>query len=158
MTLPRPYLTPREIAPPSHREWAAQEIDKGAEWNEIFEKWTTFVGAFFRVAKKRLYDNSDFTELDLRFHRHGAATLICDGEALVVNGGTLVQEEIIDAEEMRLRIEIIDRSLAKLTRALHQWHGAIEDQADIPESFKSGIRDLEQGKVVDFDKAIKDKP
>lgn len=148
----------REVAPPFHRAWLAAQDDKLAAFEEFFASWLKGLSTFEETARCRLYENQEFHPLDLRHHRAALGELIADGEALALESFKLLNEDLVDQPHVDAHVKLIDQHLAKLTARLHQWHGALEDQADVPESFKSGIRDLEEGKVVDFDKAIKEKP
>ena len=59
-----------------------------------------------------------------------------------------------DVEATRSFVVVIDKKTSELRKRLHAWHGDLQSQGDIPEDFKKGVRDIEQGKVVDLDTAL----
>jgi hypothetical protein len=86
------------------------------------------------------------------------AALIADGESLALDVYYLACEGAVDQESSNHHTLLIDQHLDKLMKRLHEWHGAVEDQADIPESFKQGVRDIAEGKVVEMEQALNEKP
>jgi len=129
----------REMFPPSHREWLDAQGDGVAQIEEAFAKWLQAVSKFEAIAERKVYNNSECEETDLRFHRGGLAALISDGERIAIEESVFLAQGMIDADHFKAHVGVIDQHLAKLTKRLHEWHGALEDQADVPQSFKDGV-------------------
>ena len=51
-------------------------------------------------------------------------------------------------------IATIDGLVPDLVERLHMWHGPIDSQRDIPESFKRGVKDIDENRVVDMEHAL----
>lgn len=111
--------------------------------------------------KKYVYENPDITDMDLRQHRAGLYLILSTGEELAVDFLGFNKEAGQATPPIPLiqkYILLIDQKLDELRQTLHQWHGDLESQTDIPESFKQAVRDFETGKVVDMETALKGAP
>ena len=51
-------------------------------------------------------------------------------------------------------IASIDGFVPDLVERLHAWHGTLESQQDIPDSFKRGVKNIDEGNFVDMDLAL----
>ena len=52
------------------------------------------------------------------------------------------------------QIATIDGLVPDLVERLHQWHGSIDSQRDIPDSFKRGVKDIDENRVMDMEHAL----
>jgi hypothetical protein len=135
----------REVHPPSHREWLAQQGDKAQLFEDQFVHWQHELSEFDRVAKFRLYENQSFTELDLISHRRCIHSLLAAGEGLTLDLYGLLAENLLDREAAEGRMGLIQEHIQKLMECLLKWHTSIEDQEDVPESLKESFRQVEAG-------------
>jgi len=102
------------------------------------------------IYKERVYDNPDISDVDLRMHRLTLNGLLHDGENLALIN-LVLGDQLKQQEEYRQRANEIDAKKADLFKTLIMWHGPIEAQTDIPESFKQAMREVEAGTLEDDD-------
>jgi len=148
----------REVAPPSHRAWLKAAHDKVAQFEESFAEWLQALSRFEDSARSRLYKNDAPHPLDLRYHRALLAELIANGENLAIEAFGLLEKALVDEEHVTQHVGLIDQRLVQLTARMHQWHGTLLDQSDVPQSFKDGVKDIAEGKIVEIEKALHDTP
>lgn len=140
----------RETASASFRAWKGSQEDKASEFEMAFAEWIEELPEFDSVAKERLYENHDFTSFDLRWHRLLLGKLIASGEHLAIDSFELVQKGFLSAGEQENRLRLIDEHLHKLTKRMHDWHGAPEDQSDIPAELHQSFLEARAGDVLPF--------
>jgi len=146
MTLPR---FAREIAPQSHTRWLVQHEDEGELLQAMFADWLKEVANDQKLFKEYVYENKNLTDLDLRQHRARLCGLISRGEFLAfafIEWAAKTQA----LEQVKSHIGIVDQKLKELFEALFAWHGDLQSQPDIPESFKRAAQEAERGNIVDF--------
>lgn len=140
----------RGLTPASSQSWVVPKEDPATELTRAIGAWFTELGNSEALFRKHVYDNDNFNEGDRRQHCGRLCALIADGQALAVEITLLAQES--DAiNEVRPIIEAIDQKLKKLIAELFEWHGSLENQHDVPESFKQSAREVNGGKIVDLD-------
>lgn len=142
----------REVAPPSHLAWREAQEDKYAQLEARYSEWLKSLSEMEEVFKKRVYGNENFNDADARQHRYHLCGLMAGGEGLAFDFLALK-----DGEDVQSYVTLLDQKLDVLRSTLHAWHGAVSDQNDIPESFKKGTAEIDEGKVVNMDEALSDK-
>ena len=151
--MPRSALNPhRETTAQARRPWLAQQDDPYTMLQGRFQKWMATAAEFEELFKKHVYENPDFDQGDARQHRQFLSYLMWTGEDLA---GDFEALEKADAANF---VNLIDQKLDEYRKTLHAWHGPIESQSDLPESFKQGIGDYQRGKVVDMHVALNETP
>lgn len=157
-TLTLQRTNPREIFPPSHRRWIEQQADEIQNLQRRFTVWLDFLADFSGLVTRHVFENPNMTDSDLRQHRAGLYNLLYLGEELALDFGEASKKGLIDAMEFANFLGLIEKNLKRLSEELHAWHGKLENQGDIPESFIQGIKDIDEGRVVDLDKALNEVP
>jgi len=112
--------------------------------------WIKNISSVDPAFKHRVYENEDMQGFDIRHHRAGLLALLADGELLAIQFlayGFRSQR----TEDAQAHVDFIDRKLKELFNTLIAWHGPLSAQADVPESFKQAVREVEQGKIVNAD-------
>jgi hypothetical protein len=140
----------REIAPKSHRLWQTQNEDIASSLQSLFTSWFSDVSESEANFKKFVYENSELHQMDLRQHRILLHSLLRDGEelAFLYLNYAYTSNKLEDVKPI---IAVIENKLKELFDVLLSWHGDLSIQKDIPESFKTGIQDIKEGKILDFD-------
>ena len=147
-----PARSSREVSPPSHRVWLEDQGDKYAQSENRYSAWLKALAEAEELFKKHVYENENLTDGDARQHRYRLCDLMAGGEELAFDFLALQ-----DGTDVQSYVTLIDQKLDVLRRTLHAWHGPIKDQNDIPESFKKGTADIDEGKVVSMDEALSEK-
>jgi hypothetical protein len=153
-SLPMPAMPPgkiyREAAPVSNRLWLRSQDEGAAALEAQLGVWIQRVSENQELFLKHVYDNPDLSELDLRQHRARLVTMVSEGEWLA-----LAHIEWADSlsreEEIQTAIKLIDQKNQELLKVLFQWHGQLENQPDIPDSFKQAVKENAEGKIAELD-------
>jgi hypothetical protein len=140
----------REMFPQSHRTWLVEKQTQEEALQTGFTGWMEDVSKNEKLFREHVYENKDLVELDIRQHRGRLLALLADGEALSLAfyawGETSGKIDHVVAY-----VNLLDQKLKELFTALWEWHGPVEAQSDIPESFKQAAKEAEAGKIVDLD-------
>jgi hypothetical protein len=134
----------REAAPPGHRRWAAEQKDKFSQLEERFQQWLAAIQYCEDLFQKHVYGNPNPSQLDFRQHRGTLFELIGEGEAIATDYCVLREENV------EQYVALIDSKNEQLFRVLLQWHMLPNFQDEVPESFKQGMRDAADGKLMTF--------
>jgi hypothetical protein len=153
-TLERKASPQREIGP-SFRAWKDDTEDKFSRLVREYEDWLSTLAEGEALFKKHVYDNPEAEQYDYRQHRAKLYFFLAEGEGLALE---FLSASSSDEAKALNYVTLIDQKLDGLRAVLNAWHGALEDQKDIPESFKQGIRDFEAGRVVDMERALSEPP
>jgi hypothetical protein len=148
-------LSPREIYPKSHRVWIEEQQGVYSKLEVAYSAWISSLAVAEDLFKKNVYENQDFTDSDARQHRHCLCNLMATGEKLAFD---FLAHGEKDGRDVQNYVGLIDGKVDAMRRTLHLWHGQVDDQNDIPDSFKKGMQDIEKGKVVDMERALTDAP
>ncbi|HXC34774.1 MAG TPA: hypothetical protein VNV43_02810 [Candidatus Acidoferrales bacterium] len=133
----------------AHEEWI-QDEDLGTSLKRRFGEWLKDLSESEVLFKKHVYDNEDLKASDMRQHRIRICTLIAEGEKLALDLLILANET--NSESLvKTFVESIDETIKKLLNEFVAWHGKLDDQPDIPESFKKAAQESESGKLEDLD-------
>jgi len=147
------YLIGTDDPPPNY--WVAStQPDEVALLKEEFNFWLQGVSKNEKLFEQNVYKNPNLTGLDLHQHRARLYTLLARGEGLIVKFYAFAQANKIDPSGY---YKVIEENLNSLTKTFNDWHGDLESQEDIPQSFKDAIRDLNNGKVVPLDDILEEK-
>jgi hypothetical protein len=145
----------REIPPKTHRVWLEEQEDEYSKLEKSYCVWLSQLAIAEDLFKRNVYENQEFTDSDARQHRYGLCKLMASGEKLAFD--FLVHGEKEDAP-IGDYVASLDQKLGGLRRTLHLWHGPVEDQKDVPESFKNGMQEVADGKVVEMERAFTERP
>lgn len=129
--------------------WHETKQDEYTLLEHQFARWLEGIAVAERAFKEHVYDNKELTDFDLRQHRQILYYSLWAGEKLAVDLLALDQPNKIGATQKY--VILIDEKLTELRETLHSWHGAIEHQADIPQSFKDAIQELNRGELEPMD-------
>jgi hypothetical protein len=147
-----PFFVPkREYAPPGYTGWAREAVDLFAMYNEGFDAWLSDLKKEQALFKTHVYENNDLTDTDLRQHREHLCGLLSVGESLALAFMRLGQEQSDKAKDVVPYVNLIDQKLKELFSVLFAWHGPLQCQSDVPDSFKQSVSEAESGKLVDLD-------
>ena len=134
----------REIVPTG---WAMEEQkDPSQIAKDHFALWTKSIAMNAELFKKHVYENENLGELDLRQHRARLHAMIAFGENLAFDFLQLKDPRATEAH-----VPFIDTQLAQLRGTLEEWHGPIESDPNIPETFKQATREVLAGQLEDFE-------
>jgi len=150
-------LQHREIAPPSHRRWATLAQGEISALEERFREWGALIDKDEEMFQRNVYDSQQAWDADFRQHRMHLCGLMAAGEELALDFLMFIEKNR-PAEEATAFLKIIDQKLAALRLTFFQWHGPLEGQADIPQEFIEGMRDIQSGKVFDLEEALTQPP
>ena len=142
-----------EVFPQSHRIWLEEREDGCSVLEKRLISWFEDLSSSEELFKKHVYENPEMDEGDLRQHRVRIYSLMAQGEAIAFEFQCLGL-----SEDTKNHIAVTTQKLRGLWDTLHAWHGSIEEQEDVPDSFKRGLADIEAGKVVDLERALTEKP
>ncbi|MBI4028096.1 MAG: hypothetical protein HY360_24140 [Verrucomicrobia bacterium] len=151
-----PATFKREMAPPSVQAWMDWQQDASLVLEHKITAWLKMTTNLKRISKELVYDAEELLDINLRCHRRFHGQMIAEGEALAIE--LLEGSASLEADKRAMYLPLIDQKLSDLVKALHQWHGKLEDQKDVPDSFLKGVRDIEEGKVVDMEQALSEPP
>jgi hypothetical protein len=133
---------------------AAWKVERGPDpekWLSMqLASWLKDVAESEEVFRQHVYENKDVTQMDFRQHRASLFAFLSDGENLAI-GYTLWAEATKKEKEALAAVNLLDEKLAVLRNILWKWHGPLEAQSDVPESFKQGAKEADEGKIVDLD-------
>ena len=76
---------------------------------------------------------------------------LSDGEILAGINYILWAEATKKEKEALAAVNLLDEKLAVLRNILWKWHGPLEAQSDVSDSFKQGAKEADEGKIVDLD-------
>lgn len=156
MSLPPTKVSPlarfrREMAPPSHVVWQTQNDDDATALQERLGQWLQGIAKAEALFKNHVYENPDVDASDFIQHRIILYQLLLDGEWLALSYldfAFRTQKK----EEVQPTLRLVEQKTNALFNELVSWHGDLASQPDIPESFKNSVREVEEGKILDFDK------
>jgi hypothetical protein len=142
--------TKREYAPAQPKGWVVAEEDPLSALTRELGEWIQELSQNDVLFKKYVYENENYTNSDTRQHRARICRLIAVGETLAL-GILILGQKSGNLDEVKPTVQLIDQKIKKLLDELMTWHGSLEVQSDIPESFKQAAREVEQGQIEDLD-------
>jgi hypothetical protein len=145
----------REFPFPGHQVWVREEADAIVALEGRYAQWLASLAEIEGMFKQHVYESEEPAETDFRQHRQFLYTHLAIGEELAVD---FLTTEGAEAERARPYVELIDQKLDALRAVLHAWHGDLEAQNDLPDSFKQGLRDLAEGRTVEMESALRNPP
>ena len=137
--------------------WRATEEDQFTVLERRFADWINRTSTGEDIFKKHVYDNPKMNFLDLRQHRSGLYGLLAEGEELAVDFIVLKAKDHPKQTEIDNFVIVVDQKLNELRKVLYAWHGDLDDQDDIPQSFKDAIHELERGETEPLDDILEEK-
>lgn len=144
-----PALSTRIRRGATPRGWVEQE-DPGTILQRELGDWFKELSESEGLFKKHVYANDEINDSDIRQHRCRLAELIAAGETLALNF-LIVAEATKTKKEVMPIVEAIDQKVKDLYSRLFEYHGPIESQPDVPESFKQASREVNAGKLEEMD-------
>ena len=133
----------------STQGWREKDVEQ-INLDSLYAAWIEQIDRIEGMFKQHIYENPKADQFDYRQHRLLLYSLLFAGENLAM---TLLRlEKLIPIGHY---IERVDAKLVELYDTLQSWHGKLEDQSDVPESFKQAIRELENGQIEPFDDAVR---
>jgi hypothetical protein len=136
--------------------WPEEEVvDELTKAKSDFSLWLNAIAKNEALFERYVYKNPNLTDVDLHNHRSILFAMLSYGERLIVAFYKLGAAKTIDPSNY---FKLIQQNLDALLEAFNAWHGPLEAQDDIPEDFKEGMRDIAEGKIVDLDTALNEKP
>jgi hypothetical protein len=104
-----------------------------------------------KLFKAHVYNNQNLSKYDLRQHRGRLCCAISVGENLALSFCEMGPSLGMSPEDIKTTVALIDQHVDKLAATLFTWHGPLNGQSDIPESFKQAAKEASEGKIVDLD-------
>jgi hypothetical protein len=140
------------------RLWAEPiQPDEFLLLQERFADWIKSIGECETQFKKHVYENPNMSLLDVRQHRVVLYALLNEGEDTAVDFLFLkVQKDHPKKKEIDNFVKLVDQKLDELRKVLHAWHGKLEHQEDVPQSFKDAIAEFERGELEPFDDILEE--
>lgn len=136
--------------------WESQEDSPEVQLQRDFAEWLAMVVLHESLFKQRVYENTNANEMDYRQHRMRISGLISDGEDIAIRI-LLLSAKGANVSELAQIAELVDKKLNGFMSVLLEWHGPLESK-DIPESFKRGVSDIADGRIVELNQALSDVP
>lgn len=147
-------LTPsRETAPPSFQRWIVERADQFAQCEERFRHWLECIAESEDAFRKHVYENPKVKQVDFRQHRQGLFWLLSVGENIATDFQLLGEQD-----RSGHYIGLIDVKCEELFHTLLEWHMPVNFKDQVPDSFKRGMQDIADGKVVPMEKALNERP
>jgi hypothetical protein len=131
--------------------WGSEDEDPQQKLKREFAEWLNNIAASERVFKSRVYENADLNENDIRQHRCRVCALISMGEYLAIAFTMMAGKNPESASETKPIVAVIDQEVAKFFHRLISWHGPLDIQADVPDSFKQAAKEAKEDKIVNLD-------
>jgi hypothetical protein len=128
--------------------WVSQKPDIWTLLQNSLSEWLADITVKQEMFKRFVYENEDLHDTDLRQHRLFLFELLCHGEALALD--YMMHAEAGPKEAIEATMRLIEERKKELFRVLLEWHGPPDIQTDLPDSFKQAMREVEEGKIVDF--------
>ena len=119
-----------------HGEFASLEKDFGA--------WVAEIQGNEELFRKHVYENDHPSQLDFRQHRASLSVAIARGESLAL---LFLSSE---GEGAPHYVDLIDEKITALRAVLHEWHGEIQGDANLPESLREGLKEAEEGRGLEI--------
>ena len=138
-------LRTREVSPPSHRGWLQEREDEYAALERCYSEWNSDVTKIEELLLKHVHNNDNLNDADLRQHRFQLCRLMFSGEQLAF--GFLCLDGDNDVKSY---VNLIDGKVIALRKEFIEWHTPSGYQDPVPESFKSGMKEAEEGKLLEF--------
>lgn len=147
-------------APPRNgpAEPATLGAPKRGRFTLLEQRYAEWIGCMQNAEldfKRFVYENQNLGETDFRQHRQLLYGFLAMGEEIAVD---FLMLEGVAEERVLPYIALADQKLNSLRGVLHAWHGPIEEQKDLPASFKKGVRDLAEGRIVPMEVALREAP
>jgi hypothetical protein len=101
--------------------------------------------------RRFVYENHDLLESDLRQHRIALHGLMHDGEQILFNYAKHISQSG-DSQKVEPFMKLAEQKIKELFGVLIAWHGDLHSQTDVPEAFKTSIKQVAEGNIVDFKK------
>ena len=141
------------------RVWREKEEDEHTLLQRRLAAWIEEIAELEKLFKKLVYENKDLKSFDLRMHRVCLYYLLWSGEALAAEFLRFQAESKKEKDDGSLEtsLRFIDSKLDELRETLHAWHGNLDVQIDIPQSFKDAIHELDRGELEPLDDILKGK-
>jgi hypothetical protein len=147
------FVSHSESAPAAHRSWVQEDAAVLEALQRQLARWIENVAANVELFEKNVYGNPEANDSDFRQHRFLLYRMLADGEEIAL--GFL---DVHDHPDSQSCVKLIDQKLGELSQVLFSWHGPLEAQSDIPESFKQGMKDLAAGHLIPMERALTENP
>ena len=144
------YFPNREYAPPGRTLWVRPTMDQFTICTGAFQQWLSDIEKEQALFKINVYENNNLTESDLRQHREHLCGLLSIGESVALAFMSVGQQPD-KAKDVIPYINMIDQKLKELFSVLFAWHGPLQGQSDVPESFKQAVAEADAGNLVELD-------
>ena len=135
----------REIAPPGHLVWVQKKDDEYSKLEQFYADWIRDVAATEELFAKHIRGNSDLNDADLRQHRFALCHLMAAGERLAFNFLCLDGKK-----DVKSYVNLIDEKVTALRKEFIDWHTPEGYQDSVPDSFKDGMKEAAEGKLLEF--------
>ena len=116
--------------------------------NQFFVTWLGALESNESAFKRYVYDNPNMSDADLRQHRILLHNELQCAEQLAL-GYELFARQNDRLEEYADKIKLIDQKRDEIVKVFLSWHGPVEMQDDVPESFKQAMCEVEAGELED---------
>ncbi len=135
----------RETAPQDRSCWLREGEDTQSILMSRLKEWMESIAEMEHLFVKHVYENPECSNWDFRLHRHALYILLANGEGIASD---FIRHSEGESETI---VKLIDEKLQPLQKTLFEWHGPVETDSSIPDSFKESFAQYKAGNLVDFD-------
>lgn len=122
-----------------------ERLSQMEQCEKAFQNWLENLTRLEETFNRYVYTNPEVNQSDFRQHRAWLMRAISDGELIAWDF-----ESIRDQDGSPQYIELIDAKIATLFKTLLEWHLPADFTDPVPDSFKRGMKQAAEGKVMDF--------
>lgn len=134
---------------PSQHLWIQEEEpDELAKAKHNFNFWLLGISENEALFEQYVYKNPNLSELDLHQHRSRLFWMLANGENLIVKFYKLKTTQKFDPSNY---FKLIQENLDALLTTFNAWHGPLDAQEDVPQSFKDAVQELNRDELEPMD-------
>ncbi len=140
---------------------AASDLSHAGDWERIdtrIRELTQLVSGFREDVKKHILENDNPNPYDWIQHRFILHHLLADLDEAFLEASRAPRATKFDQDRLAKVLSSLDGLQKPLYREFIEWHGKLEDQADIPSDLIRAFREADAGEVIDMEKALNDAP
>ena len=135
-----------EIAPAGFWVWKERKDDEYSQLEQSYSAWIKEVAEFEELFAKHVHNNPDLQDTDIRQHRYTLCLLMMFGERIALDFLGLSD----GSKNVASYLELIDDKVKGLRKEFIEWHTPVDFHDPVPDSFKVGMKEAAEGKLLEF--------
>jgi hypothetical protein len=135
----------RQISPSSHRQWLQQHEDDFERLESDLVDWQEALALAREQFRKHVYENQNVVPFDFRQHRSCLFNLLASADQLV-----LKYCQLMEPERVKNSVLLLDEKISELMTELYQWHAPEGFKDEVPDAFKTSMKEAMAGALLDF--------